>query len=64
MSLQPTQEFTILELTIQVAHAAFPKRNDWMRLRDELGRSSRMRHLRRCIRSVVSRRKRHGGWRW
>jgi transposase len=37
MSLQPTQDFTIPELTVQVAHAAFPKGNDYMRLRDELG---------------------------
>ena len=41
MSLQPTQDFTIPELTMQVAHAAFPKGNDYMRLREELGTISR-----------------------
>ena len=37
MSLQPTQDFTIPEVTVQVVRAAFPKGNDCMRLREELG---------------------------
>lgn len=37
MSLQPTQDFTIPELTLQVAHATSPTGSDYMRLRDELG---------------------------
>lgn len=37
MSLQPTRDFTIPALTVEVARAAFPDGNGYMRLREELG---------------------------
>lgn len=37
MSLQPDPVFDVPELTSQVAHAAFPKGNIYMMMRDELG---------------------------
>jgi transposase len=64
MLLQPTQDFTIPELTMQVARAAFPNGNDYMRLRDELGTIFTDEVFTHPIRAVVSQRKRHGGWHW
>ena len=37
MSLQPDNDTTIPELTVQIARAAFPKGNVYMKMRDELG---------------------------
>ena len=37
MTLQPQQEFSILEETARVAHAAYPKGNIYMKMRDALG---------------------------
>jgi transposase len=37
MSLQPQTKYPIPEETQQVARAAFPKGNPYMRMRDELG---------------------------
>ncbi len=37
MSLQPQSSYPIPEETQRVAHAAFPKGNLYMRMRDELG---------------------------
>ena len=38
MSLQTQPDLSIPEATVQVAHAAFPKGNPYLQLRDELGR--------------------------
>jgi transposase len=37
MTLHPQQEFSIPEETARVAHAAYPKGNVYMKMRDALG---------------------------
>jgi transposase len=64
MSLPPTQNFAIPELTMQVARAAFPKGSDYMRLRDELGTIFTDEAFAALYLREVNRGKRHGGWRW
>ncbi len=64
MSLQPRRLQEVPEETARIAHAAFPKGNVYMRLRDELGMLMKTRTLRRYFPRSGSPPKRHGGSRW
>jgi len=64
MSLKPQEVSPIPEETIRVAHAAFPKGNALMRLRDILGPIYTDAQFMAFFLMMVNRRSHQGDWLW
>jgi hypothetical protein len=64
MSLHPRVVPEVPEETAIIAHAAFPKGNTYMRMRDELGLFSPMSNLLGCMPVGANRPNRQLDWPW
>ena len=63
MTLHPQEEFSIPEETVRVAHAAYPKGNVYIKMRDALGTIYQDQTFAPSFLTMVVRLRLHGDWR-